>query len=273
MADQMATRFCGICGTEVDEDAAFCPSCGNPLNLSEERASEIPPAPAWPEPEPEPEAEPELEPAEVRSDAAAEPEPVAERTAERADEPTRQPEATGERGPMRQPEPIPGPGRYRAAEPEPTRPQTPPPPGAGPQAAAPPPAPAGGRRPAAENIEMPFTLPVMLSGWLIGVGSLVAALSLLLDFRTFANPVTLIVFLLLLAVAATVFLSSNIPDFANRRLWVLVVVVVAFGIGLWRVGLGASFAGVVFFLASLAAAVGAILIELGQDRPMGGPVG
>jgi hypothetical protein len=269
----MATRFCGICGTEVDEDAAFCPSCGNPLNLSQDRPSEIPPAPAWPEPEPVDVA---------ASDFTDEPEPV-DQTAEPADEPvaTRpstpdpQAEPIVESEPMRRPEPYPP-----AAEPEATRPQFSPSqaaarPAAAPPAAAPPPPPAagGGRRPAAENIEMPFTLPVMLSGWLIGVGSLVAALSLLLDFRTFANPVTLIVFLLLLAVAATVFLSSNIPDFANRRLWVLVVVVAAFGIGLWRVGLGASFAGVVFFLASLAAAVGAILVELGQDRPMGGPVG
>jgi hypothetical protein len=114
---------------------------------------------------------------------------------------------------------------------------------------------------------------LMLSGWLIGVGSLVAALSVLLDFRTFANPVTLIFFLLLLAVSASVFLSSNIPDFANRRLWVLVVVVAAFGIGLWRVGFGANFAGVVFFLGALAAAAGAMILELGRDRPMGGPVG
>jgi hypothetical protein len=39
------------------------------------------------------------------------------------------------------------------------------------------------------------------------------------------------------------------------------------------VGFGANFAGVVFFLAALAAAGGAIMVELGRDRPMGGPVG
>jgi hypothetical protein len=56
-------------------------------------------------------------------------------------------------------------------------------------------------------------------------------------------------------------------------MWLLVVVVAAFGIGLWRVGFGANFAGVVFFLAALAAAAGAIMVELGRDRPLGGPVG
>lgn len=267
----MATRFCGICGTEVDEDALFCPSCGNPLDAAVQPTSQIPPAPAWPEPEPGPEAEAEEEPEPDRGSAFArqpgDP-PELDRGADAvvtADAGAQEPSGR-EPTPMRgRPDDAPAArAAHERVEPEATRPQSPPP--------VPPVAPDASRRQAAEQLDLPFTLPVMLSGWLIGIGSLVGALSLLLDFRTFANPVTLIVFLLLLAVAATVFLSSNIPDFANRRLWVLVVVVATFGIGLWRVGLGASFAGVVFFLASLAAAVGAILIELGQDRPMGGPV-
>jgi len=56
----MVTRFCVVCGTEVDESAAFCPSCGNPLEGPPLDA--IPPAPAWPDPEPEPASEREAEP-------------------------------------------------------------------------------------------------------------------------------------------------------------------------------------------------------------------
>ena len=257
----MVTRFCGICGTEVDETAVFCPSCGNPIEPDAQLA-EIPPAPAWPEPASAArvEAQPESEPA-AQPEPLPEPQvPQPEGEVEPEPEPIREPDPDTERTYEARPSARPGP----AAEP-------PPPPVAAAPAAGP--SAGGERRGLGEQVELPFTWPVMLSGWLIGVGSLVAALSLLLDFRTFANPVTLILFLLLLAVSASVFLASNIPDFANRRLWLLVVVVAAFGIGLWRVGFGANFAGVVFFLAALAAAAGAIMVELGRDRPLGGPVG
>ncbi len=240
----LATHFCGICGTEVDETAVFCPSCGNPIEPDAQQA-DIPPAPAWPEPETAAQGEPKPDP-----ETAIEPAPM--RESAQMGEPEPDPEQTHDARPSAR--------RAPAAEPP-----------APPVVAAP--VPGGPRRGIGEQVELPFTWPVMLSGWLIGVGSLVAALSLLLDFRTFANPVTLIVFLLLLAVSASVFLASNIPDFAHRRLWVLVVAVAAFGIGLWRVGFGANFAGVVFFLAVLAAAGGTIMVELGRDRPLGGPVG
>jgi hypothetical protein len=256
----MAPRFCGICGTEVDETAVFCPSCGNPIEPDAQPA-EIPPAPAWPEPEPASQVEAEAHPDYgAVPDHEAYPEPSATLESEPEPAPESAPEADPERTYQARPSARPGP----AADP------SPPPVAAAPAAGA---AARGEHRRMGEQVELPFTWPTMLSGWLIGIGSLVAALSLLLDFRTFANPVTLIVFLLLLAVSASVFLASNIPDFANRRMWVLVVVVAAFGIGLWRVGLGANFAGVVFFLATLAAAGGAVMLELGRDRPMGGSVG
>jgi len=111
---------------------------------------------------------------------------------------------------------------------------------------------------------------VTLSGWLIGVGSLVGALAVLLDFRAFTNPVTLIAFLLLLAVAAVVFFSASVPAIPHRELWIMVVVLVGFGAALERVGGGTAFAGVIFFLATGAAAAGAIIVELGLDRPFGG---
>ena len=41
-------RFCANCGTEVDESAIFCPTCGQPIDEAIE--TEMPPAPAWPEP-------------------------------------------------------------------------------------------------------------------------------------------------------------------------------------------------------------------------------
>ncbi len=281
----MTTRFCSICGTEVDETAAFCPSCGTPLVSVEGERADIPSAPAWPEPDRVAAETPALEATDARSTAAQPPvdEPTVSSSALSGSEleAAVPPEPVAPPEPIASPEPIAPPGRpaEQALPPEwglPARQDEssgwPAPPAAGPEPDAVPATPAAPRA-ASEQIELPFTWPVMLSGWLIGVGSLVAALSLLLDFRTFANPVTLIVFLLLLAVSANVFLASNIPQFANRRLWVLVVLVAAFGIALWRVGLGANFAGVVFFLAALAAAGGAIMVELGRDRPMRGPVG
>jgi hypothetical protein len=50
----------------------------------------------------------------------------------------------------------------------------------------------------------------------------------------------------------------------------MVVVLVGFGAALERVGGGTAFAGVIFFLATGAAAAGAIIVELGLDRPFGG---
>lgn len=224
----MVTRFCVVCGTEVDDSAAFCPSCGNPLEGPP--PGDIPAAPAWPEPD------------EAAAAAAAAPAP---------------------RG---------------TTSPEPQDVEAQPPPAARPGPVAPVPSPVdpGGepRRPSrnpVEQIDLPFTWPVMLSGWLTGVGSFVAALSVLLDFRSLGNPVTLIAFLLLLAVAATVFLAANMPAIAHRQLWVLVVSIGTFGAAFERIGAGTGFAGAVFFLGTLAAAVGALIAELGRDRPMGGP--
>lgn len=45
------TRSCANCGTEVDDSAVFCPSCGEPIE--ERDTADLPPAPAWPDPAPE----------------------------------------------------------------------------------------------------------------------------------------------------------------------------------------------------------------------------
>ena len=41
-------RFCANCGTEVEDLAVFCPTCGQPIDQASE--TEIPAAPAWPDP-------------------------------------------------------------------------------------------------------------------------------------------------------------------------------------------------------------------------------
>lgn len=50
------TRICAHCGTEVEGEALFCPTCGQPLDAGAE--PELPPAPDWPELPPRPAPEP-----------------------------------------------------------------------------------------------------------------------------------------------------------------------------------------------------------------------
>ncbi len=72
-------RFCANCGTEVEDSAVFCPTCGQPIDQATE--TEIPPAPAWPDQEPD-------QPAERQPDDAARDDDHA-----RFEEPTRAEEA------------------------------------------------------------------------------------------------------------------------------------------------------------------------------------
>ncbi len=86
------------------------------------------------------------------------------------------------------------------------------------------------------------------------------------------NPVELILLVALLAIAASVFLASNMPDIPNLRLATLAVVLIGFGVALDRIGFGGAGVGeLLLFLGTGAAAIGAILLELGRDQPMGGP--
>src|SRR5947208_3971222 len=39
-------RVCAHCGTEVDDDALFCPTCGEPIDRGGQ--PDLPPAPDWP---------------------------------------------------------------------------------------------------------------------------------------------------------------------------------------------------------------------------------
>lgn len=257
----MLTRYCPNCGTEVDETAVFCPTCGQPVDEAAE--TQIPPAPAWPEPPrdvtptPAPSARIEPEPAAGEPDLPETPE-----------------EATAPMAPP-EPEPEPGPQRHQAP-PEPSEPAR----GAGPPAErSAPERPSSPRPPAAAREEpasapaVQVTTPVTLSGWLIGGGAAIGALGALIGlFRGFVSPVEFLMLLALVGVAVSVFAASSLPAFAHLRLAVMAVAFIGFGMALDRIGFGRANAGdLLFFLGTAAAAIGAVLVDVGQDQPLGGP--
>lgn len=223
-------RYCASCGTEVEDSALFCPTCGQPIDDLDREP--IPAAPAWPEP-----AAGEAD----ERPAPAEPDPWQPGSAE-----------------------VPGVGVStgpHATERDVTgidpRPVT-----------APSSVPTGARR----QPNLPITWPVTLSAWLIGVGAVLAALGLVVVlFQGVLNPVDLLLLLALLAIAATVFFAASLPAFAHLRLAVLVIVLIGFGIALDRIGFGAAGVGdLLLFLGTAAAAIGAVMTELGHDQPLGG---
>ncbi|HUF06965.1 MAG TPA: zinc ribbon domain-containing protein [Candidatus Binatia bacterium] len=125
------------------------------------------------------------------------------------------------------------------------------------------------------TLDLPLTMPVTLSAWLIGVGSFVAALGVIVSlFGGFLNVIEILLVLALLGVAATVFLSASLPAIPHLRLVTLIVVLIAFGIALDRLAFGAAGIGeLLLFLGTAAAAIGAIILELGRDQPLGGAAG
>lgn len=238
-------RFCPNCGTEVDDTAVFCPTCGQAID--QEVEAQMPAAPAWPDPEPP--AAPVPEPFTDRAPAPAyEPErPVPERAwpdAPTADERTR----LEERPPPAEPAGRPPPASHSGG---PTRPAA-----------------SAGRA-----FELPLTMPVTLSAWLIGGGAALGALGALVAlFDGFGSATALLALIGLLAVSATVFLSARLPAISNLRLATLAIVLVAFGIGLDRLGVGGAGIGELFlFLGTAAATIGVLMVELGHDQPLGGP--
>jgi hypothetical protein len=244
-------RYCGNCGTEVDDTAVFCPTCGQPID--EDAPGEMPAAPAWPDPaatdlgrpideEGERESPERHEPvAPWREEASPDaPTRIEERPA--PDSPAAEPESAAEpRPPAVEPE-------RRAASHRPTEKRS------GPQ------------------IDLPITTPVTLSGWLIGIGAILAVVGLVIILvTTVLNVIDLLLLLALLGVAATVFFSARLPAVPHVRLITLVVVLIAFGVALDRIGFrGGGVGELLLFLGSAAAGMGAILLELGQDQPLGG---
>ena len=134
-------------------------------------------------------------------------------------------------------------------------------------------APAAPADPSRPVVDLPITTPVTLSAWLIGIGAVVGALGALIGlFDGIGAAIDLLALVALLAVAATVFLASSLPAIPHLRFITLAVVLVAFGIALDRLGIGRAGAGdLLLFLGSAAAMIGAVLLELGQDQPLGGP--
>jgi hypothetical protein len=325
-------RSCANCGTEVDETAVFCPTCGQPIDQDVE--TEIPPAPSWPDPEPEPVAMREdirgapPRPDNFRDDHAAgwdervgatEPDDVTRverRPADDAGDDAER-EHPGDRdegilgGILRRPslddapphdvdgspgfppaaaatlgetptgrEPASRPGslgermRERAME-RPTAAAQPEERTAAPAEDGARRAAAGARGPArrASRTELPLTVPVTLSAWLIGGGALLGAVGgLLAVFDGAGTAVDILLLVGLLGVAATVFLANNLPSMPQLRLATLVVILVAFGVALDRLGFGRAGAGeLLLFLGTAAAAMGVILVETGNDQPLGGP--
>jgi hypothetical protein len=248
------TRFCANCGTEVDDNAVFCPTCGQPID--QEIEAEMPPAPSWPEPEPRA-PQPASEPAEPASPVPAEePSPRDDRGWPAEPERELEPEAEVTRV-------VPQPAPDDEAEP-PTHAAPPARPSAAPPAA---------REPAGPAVELPVTMPVTLSAWLIGGGAALGAIGALIAlFDGLGTAIDLLLLIGLLAVAASVFLSDRLPNVPQLRLITLSVVLVAFGVALDRLAFGRAGAGeLLLFLGTAAAAIGAIILETGRDQPLGGP--
>ncbi|MBA4169608.1 MAG: zinc-ribbon domain-containing protein [Chloroflexi bacterium] len=174
----------------------------------------------------------------------------------------------------REPEPAPdvGPTRVEArpADSEPEAGESPP---SQPAQRAAPPEPERSKQSGSPSVNVPFTMPVTLSAWLIGAGAIAAALGLVIGlFDGQINLIDLLLLLALLAIAATVFFSASVPDIANLRIITLAVVLIGFGMALDRIGFGrAGIGDLLLFLGTAAAAMGAILLELGHDQPLGGP--
>ena len=217
-------RYCSNCGTEVDETAVFCPTCGQPIDQAVE--TEMPAAPAWPE----------------ALGAAAAPEPP---DAPRSEPPPPQADIEAERTEQ--------------------RPQTP-------AAAAPPPPPPASGASAGPSINVPLTMPVTLSGWLIGIGVLLAGLGIFIGLidRGFLNVIDLLLLVALIAISAAVFFAASVASVPNLRLATFIVALIGFGVALDRIGFrGAGVGELLLFLGTAAAAIGAIILELGHDQPLG----
>ncbi|HET9539613.1 MAG TPA: zinc-ribbon domain-containing protein [Candidatus Limnocylindria bacterium] len=242
----MADHFCPSCGTEVEADARFCPSCGTTLALEDGLApgadAQLPPAPAWPTDDAAAVPEPP---------AAEEPTPTAAPATESADQLWAQTAAEPENADV-------APSEASAPSPASPPPASPPPPAT---AAAPA---AQTVAPVTRSSDIPLTWPTTVAGWLIGAGSLLGAIFLI---ATLGNVVSLLLFVPLLGIAASVFVADHMPEIPRLRLLVLVTTMIGLGVALARAGFTVAGVDTLFLLAMLAAGGGALLIEFDRDRP------
>jgi hypothetical protein len=268
-------RACANCGTEVDDDALFCPTCGEPIERGAE--PDLPPAPDWPSATPVAAsgsgAESQVSDyAQARVDqrgAAAGDDTRATSAVDRdaAEPPPAEPEPARPAPPAANGEADVPPWRrgaaYRSATPSPAAASGPIPPGP------------GALRP--EGVIRP---PTTLSGWLIGGGALVGVIGMLLPWVIsgsytggwgLASGVNLLFTLVLLAVLVVVFLPHLVPDVPQRNLVLLAIALIGVGMGLDRLGLPLTGSGaMIFLIGMLASAAGAFLAQLGLDRAVGG---
>ncbi len=266
------TRICAHCGTEADGDALFCPTCGQPFEAGVQ--PELPPAPDWPEPPSPLPAEDDQEPAAVAvppafeppatEPRAAEPPPVFPPAAEEGSDVPPEAQTTHAWERLVSEEPVPPWRRgaaHRASEPE-----------AGGRDSSDEPAPRAGQRPA-QPAAAPqpgttppegaiFSVPVLLSDWLVGGGALVGLVSMFLPWALggrytsgwgLASGVNVLVSIVLLGALAVVFLAQLLPRIPQRSLILMSVGLVGTGIGLDRLGLPLTGVGsILFLIASLA---------------------
>lgn len=122
--------------------------------------------------------------------------------------------------------------------------------------------------PPEHGLDLPFTLPTMLSGWLIGGGSLLAALGVA---PSLGSALGVILFVSLLWLAASVFLPDRLPEVPRERLVVLAVAFIGLGMALDRTGFDPRGWETTFLIGMLSVAGGVLLIELDRDRPVPPP--
>jgi hypothetical protein len=136
---------------------------------------------------------------------------------------------------------------------------------------SPPPPPPAPTAPAGPSVSVPLTMPVTLSGWLIGVGAVIGGLGVVVGlFDGVLNPIELLLLLGLIGIAVATFFPSVLASFPNLRLATLVVALIGFGLSLDRLGFGGAGVGeLLLFLGTAAVAMGAIILELGRDQPLG----
>jgi hypothetical protein len=122
-------------------------------------------------------------------------------------------------------------------------------------------------------MNVPLTLPVTLSAWLIGVGAVLGAIGALIAmFGGSINPIDVLLVLLLVGIAVTIFFKSSVPAVPHLQLATLAVMLVGFGLALDRIGFGLAGVGeLLLFLGTAAGGMGCLLLELGRDQPLGGP--
>jgi hypothetical protein len=273
------TRICANCGTEVDDDALFCPTCGQPMQTS--ARPELPPAPDWPEAPRTSLPPPDVDATEARP-AASQPAPPPWQPAaveQPADAEPAQPDRSepevdsryhADLGPRRETGEVP-PWRRGSAH------------GAGP-AGRPPPAVGAPPAPRAQDPFGPsgaITTPDTLASWLAGGGAALAFIALLLPWRTggtyvagwgLASAINVVVGLLLLGVMVVIFLSRMVPALPRRDLAFAAFGMLGVGIGLDRLGMPLTGVGATLFLIGmLAVAGGGFVVLLGLDRNVGGP--